>query len=416
MLRRVLSNSAVYFLGSALASGISFVVLPLYTRLLSPTDFGVLGLISATAGILDTTVGLNPQLYFNVEYKRATEKQLQAATAAAFVVPMILAGFAFVLLEVLRVPLGIDAIPCWAIAGIAILPVFGNTKAVYLTVMRMREQPLKVVAVQLSSVVVEHGVSLVLLLGAGLAWQGRIAGTFCAALIVGLTIAAVLWRLRLLRFRLPLGILKQYVSFLVPLIPHALGYWAINAQDRFFISRMCGIESVGYYSVAYRLCSVFPLVTAAVLSAFSPYIYKKTLEPDDKRGIVRFTYLYLGAVTILLLLFIFLVIPIVPWLLGESYAASVDYMPWIAGAYALGAVRDMSVGYLFRTNRNRMIGAITLLAAVLNAVLNWLLIHAMGARGAAVATTVSFGVIALVTTWYGLRAVPMPWLSAFKKR
>jgi len=279
----------------------------------------------------------------------------------------------------------------------------------------MRERPAAVAWIRLGTVGIEHSSALLLLILIAPAWPERIAGTFLAVILLGTVSVAALRREGLFAFRLSAASLRRYLKFLLPLVPHALGYWAINSQDRFFIGEMCGLEAVGHYSVAYQLCAVFPLVSGAVLSAFAPYIYKKSFSEQDKLQIVQFSYLYLMAVGVMFLVFVFLAVPLAPWFFGKRFVGSVSFLPWLAGAYAIGAIRDLSVAYLYRTSRNRLIGAITAIGAVLNAVLNWILIKAMGPLGAAVATTATFGAIAVITMYFGVRSMPMPWLSPLKE-
>jgi O-antigen/teichoic acid export membrane protein len=107
---------------------------------------------------------------------------------------------------------------------------------------------------------------------------------------------------------------------------------------------------------------------------------------------------------------------VLPLYLGEGYHSSFAFIPWVALGYTFNAVRNFMTGYLYLAERTRLISGLTLGAAVVNGVLNYVLILHWGAIGAAVSTAITFALLAAVTAWFAVRLWPMPWAEAFRRR
>jgi O-antigen/teichoic acid export membrane protein len=207
------------------------------------------------------------------------------------------------------------------------------------------------------------------------------------------------------------------VRYSAPLVLHALGFWAINAQDRYFVAAMVGVGATGIYTVAYGLGSALNLIHLGVLRAFNPHFYEHARSGYRERvAIVRFTYAYVVGSIVVLALFLGFVWLVVPVFLGPAFASSVVLIPWVALGYTFNAVRNLMTGYLYIAERTRLLGGLTLSAAVLNALLNFLFIGFWGALGAAIATAFTFAYVAAVTTVFAVRSHAMPWGSALRRK
>jgi O-antigen/teichoic acid export membrane protein len=203
----------------------------------------------------------------------------------------------------------------------------------------------------------------------------------------------------------------------MPLSVHTLGYWALNAQDRYFVGVMVGVGAVGVYTVGYTLGQALNLVHTGVLRGFSPHFYERARLGDSERlEIVRFTYAYILASLLLWVVFVIGAWWVAPLYLGPRFAGVVAIVPWVALAYTFNAIRNCMIGYLYLAERRALIGALTGVAALLNAVLNVVFIRWWGVLGAAVATAVTFAVVAALTTIFAVRVHPMPWRLGLRRR
>lgn len=406
----ILRASAVYVLASAAGPAVALVLLPILTRILTPEDYGVLGVLAATIGVLTAVVGLNPNLMITARFAVLSRAAVRALISASVPITLLMAMLAFGGLEaVTRVWGGLD-LPRWSLILLAVMAATEVFRRLGLTILQMTHRPVSYLVVQVGGSVLAGLAAIALVVGLGMDWRGKFVADAVVAILFGAALVVWLWRSDYLALSASPAARREFVSYSAPLALHALGFWAINAQDRYFVAAMVGLDATGLYTVAYSVGYVLNVVHTGVLTGFNPHFYERARQgPRERREIVRFTYGYLGASLVGWVFFVAAVWLLVPVFLGPAFVASFEFIPWVALGYTFNALRNVMTGYLYIAERTRLIAALTLSAAVLNALLNVAFIHVWGALGAAVATAVTFAFIAILTTIVAVRSHPMPW-------
>lgn len=402
----------IYIGALLLSGGISFGLLGVFTRFLTPADFGVLALITATVGILASVVGLNPTPFFTAKFPSLSPGDLRRYGAAALLTTVLTAVGAWVLLELLGLWFAAFRLPQWVLAGLAVLGVVAAVRGLGLTVLKMREKPVGFAGLKLFESATAGGVGVLLVAGLGMDWRGKYLGQLAAGVLAAIAAATYLVRSGDLGLRTTWEHVRKYVRFSLPVVPHSLGFWAINAQDRYFVLAMSGLEAAGIYSVGYTLATVLDVVNQGVLTAFSPHFYGRLERGDGKDGIVLMTYGYLLFTIAAYVAFVAVMKYVVPRFVGREFVDSARFVPWVAAGYAFNALRNFMTGYLYVAEKTNVLASLTVVTAVLNAVLNYVFIRLWGAIGAAVATTVTFAAVGLVTAYLATRFYEMPWRGA----
>lgn len=412
VLRRLFSASSIYIGASLVTGGLSFALLPLFTRYLTPEDFGVLAIIGATAGILGAVVGLNPQPFFTSKYPDLDERQHRRFAASAVLVAGVTAVTALAVLELLGLAWDVFALPHWVLFGLAGLGMVTVFRSIGLTALKMREEPVPYAVVKVSEAVVAAGIGVLLVVMFGWDWRGKFLGQVLGGIAVAVALVTFLFRSGHLGWRATWKHVKEYVQFSLPVVPHSLAFWAINAQDRYFVLAMSGASAAGIYNVGYSLARVLDVANTGVLTAFTPFFYRRVKDDESKSDIVLMSYGYFLFAAVGCVAFIIVMEYLVPVFVGEDFVQSSRFIPWVAAGYAFNALRNFMTGYLYVEEKTRILATLTVVAAVLNAVLNYLLIRLMGEVGAAVATAATFAVVAIVTTILAVRMHDMPWKEA----
>jgi O-antigen/teichoic acid export membrane protein len=408
--------SSIYFGASGASAAVVFVTLPILTRALTPEDFGVLAILASTSGILGAFVGLSPNLIVTARFSVLSPEALRALISASIPLTLVTGTVAWLgMVMVTRVWSGL-AIPGWVLFLLALMAMVGVYRNLGLTVLQMERRPKAYATIEVAGAFQAALLAVILVIGLEFDWRGKFVADAAAVFLFGCGVLVWLVRQGYVTLSTPASHIRDLIAASVPLSVHALSYWAINAQDRYFLGAMVGVGAAGVYSVAYTLGQALNLVHTSVLKGFSPYFYERARQGQSERlEIVRFTYLYvlvslLGWVAFVLAAWVF-----VPIYLGPTFVAGVTLVPWVALAYTFNAVRNCMIGYLYVAERTRAIGALTGGAAVLNAVLNLVFIRWWGALGAAIATTVTFAVVAAVTTVIAVRVHPMPWRLGLRR-
>src|SRR5690606_11761461 len=101
---------------------------------------------------------------------------------------------------------------------------------------------------------------------------------------------------------------------------------------------------------------------------------------------------------------------VLPFMVTEGFLAARQFIVWVTLGYVLRGIYQVFFPFLVHMRRTHFLAISTSLSALLNLLLNYLLIHAFGALGAAYATVASFALSAPLVFWYQQRHFPMPWI------
>lgn len=158
--------------------------------------------------------------------------------------------------------------------------------------------------------------------------------------------------------------------------------------DKIMIKFMIGNENVGYYSAALTCASMFSFVFAAIIDSFRPVIFEKK-KVSNKQFEKYITSLYsiiiVGSLTVSLLITIFSSL-IISIMYGSEYNASISALKiivWYTTFSYLGSIRNI---WIIIENKQNLLWKINLYGAILNIVLNLILIPIIGINGAAIAS------------------------------
>lgn len=413
MFKRLLRDSVIYSASTALARGVQIILIPVYTRLLGPAEFGVVDMVAVFGALVNLTVALEISqgvARYLADAQKESDRRSYASTGVIFSVG---AYGTFALVSVtLATPLatllfGSDQ---WASAlriGIAALAINGLFTLLQ-DLLRWRLAPgaylLASMAYTLGNVGV--GIYLVGFAGAGVAgvlW-GQVAGAIAGA--------AVAWS-RMESFiavSFDFVRLKEMLGYSGPLVLSGIAVFASQFIDRIAVRELLGIDSLGIYGVAARFASMLGLVTVALQAALTPLVYQRYRDPGTPLELARIFRCYCAVMVPALGALALFSPEIIAAFSGPSYRAAKDILPVLAVASLLTTLYIFAPGS-FLEKRTGVVAGINLTAAGLNLVLNLILVPTLGIRGAALATccaaAVAFNGFMMSSQW--LYPVPHAW-------
>lgn len=197
---------------------------------------------------------------------------------------------------------------------------------------------------------------------------------------------------------------RYALVFNIPLLPHYLSNYILNQSDRIMIGKMIGNDKAAYYSVAYTISTMMMLVVSAVNNSFTPYIYKKIddyenkiikkneLERDIKNVVTPVLWLVAG-LNIITMLFAPEIIYIFA---GKNYAEAVFIVPPVALSVFFVFVYSMFSNIEYYYQSVKFIAMATFSSALLNFGLNLIFIKWFGYYAAGYTTLASYIFLALM--------------------
>lgn len=408
-------NTFIYTVLQLVNKGIPFLLLPVLTRFLSTEDYGIIAAYNTFVAVAAIFIGLSLPGAVSVNYFQQDRATLQKFIGNAFnilVVTTLLSALVIAVLQE-RITTEIELPAIWMYAAILVV-FFQNLTGINLTLWRSEQRAKPFAYYEMALTTFNIAVSLLLIVGMSLHWEGRTAGTALAAIAFGLLSLYVLFRRDYVVFNISVVHIKDALKFGVPLIPHQAALWMRSGVDVFLITSLVDVTQTGLYSVGYQLGAVIGIIAHAFNNAYSPYLYQKLKNVSDveKMRLVKFTYLYFVAIVFLALILSALFAWMLPFFLGESFQEANRYISWIALAYAFNGMYMMVVNYIFYVKKNHLIAMVTLPMSLLHVALSYYLITVFGAIGAAYASVVSFGLTFFCIWILSSRVFQMPWKTA----
>ena len=194
---------------------------------------------------------------------------------------------------------------------------------------------------------------------------------------------------------------KFSLQLSLPLIGYSIASQILSVSDRLMISKMVGNSAVGVYSTLYTVSSLSLMVWTAINASFAPYLYQNMENPKSK--IRNLSMTMLGMYSLVAILLVYLAPEIVRILATEEYYKGIYIMPPIAGGVYFIAVSNLYSDILVYLKKTKMIMISSAIAALLNVVLNYLMINAYGYMAAAYTTLISYIVMALLLSIWANR-------------
>ena len=200
-----------------------------------------------------------------------------------------------------------------------------------------------------------------------------------------------------------LKLLKRMLSFGLPFIPAIIGLVLINVVDRFFITRMLGLEAAGIYGAGYKLGMTINLIVIGFSYAWHPFYLSVSKEPESKELFSTVLTYFLLLCAIVFLVISFYLNDIVRFKIsgitffGRSFWDSTVVVPVVMLSYIMyGCVMIFQAG-IYINEKTKYLILISGTGAGFNIIGNIILIRIFGITGAAIATFFSFAIMAVLS-------------------
>ncbi len=187
---------------------------------------------------------------------------------------------------------------------------------------------------------------------------------------------------------------KYALSLSVPLVPHYLSQTVLTSFDRIMIQRMIGSSEAGIYGLAYAISQVMSLFNTALTQTIEPWIFQKikSNKIDELGKVVYPSMIVIGTVNVLL---IAIVPEIVMIFAPAPYYDAIWVIPPVAMSVYFGFMYCFFADFEFYYEKTKCITVATMAVAVLNIILNYVFIKIFGYYAAGYTTLACYILYAL---------------------
>lgn len=193
---------------------------------------------------------------------------------------------------------------------------------------------------------------------------------------------------------------KYALAFNLPLVPHYLSQTVLNAADRIMISNMVGTDKAAIYSVAYNISQMMVLITNAINNSFVPYTYN-SLKKENYAGLRKSSTVLVVFIAICTIVVMSLAPEIICIFGPEEYREAIWIIPPVSVSVFFMFLYSLFGNIEFYFERSKYMMWASVSGAILNVILNYFLINAFGYIAAGYTTLSCYGVfVALHYVFY----------------
>lgn len=390
-------SSMAFMFSSFLTTGLSVITTPIFTRLIDQSQYGVVAIYYSWLAIVDVfaLLGLTSAGVFNVglnDYKDTRNKYISSILTLCNFTTIVVFGILFLA----KYFIGEDFIlPTNLLILMFIHFIFSPANIFWITREKYEYRYKLSTLITVLSSVISLGVSLLFVifsqsdrLGEVRLWSAEFAALLFYVPIYFYII------LKGKRF-IDLSIWKQTLTFALPLIPHYLAQHVMASADTIMISNLVSNSDAGIYSVV----STIGKIVTIVWSAVNVSLIAITFESLNEKNYQKIKGLTLALVIVygVICFSVTLIAPEILMILApDNYAKGVYVVPPVACASFLSALYNVYGNIEFYHKRSFNIAIATIVATLVNIVLNFILIPKFTYTGAAYTTFASYVVLILM--------------------
>jgi O-antigen/teichoic acid export membrane protein len=400
MLDRFFNDTAtteIYTAGNLGIKIIGFLLYPVYATVLTPAEFGIVGLallVSSGSKRL-FTLGTDAAA-FNFYHRYDDEDRAEFYGTLFFFIVAVSLGLVFVFERVgpeLSVLLfGRDLYDPYLRVAVAATALSAMFQTIPLQRFRAMERADLYTALNAGNNLISHGASLVGVLLLSLGALGYILGNLAASVVLGLAGAWVV--LRNIQLSFSTKKLKTGMLYSLPLFPHFYSHFLISMSDRAILSQYSSLNIVGVYTIAYSLAGALQVVIQSGNSAILPEFARDADIKNSESELVQLSTYYILAAGFATIGFALITPTFVLLFFPNEYASAVSIFPILGLAFFFLALYNIPMNMLSQRDRKtRFIPIATLTAAGLNLGLNLLFIPAYVIWAAALSTLSSYALL-----------------------
>jgi O-antigen/teichoic acid export membrane protein len=413
-LRRLATTGAAYTAASILSKVIAVALLPLYTRYLTPEDYGAAEILFAGVVLVSIVVrfGLAEAiLRFYYKDDEDPEEVVKSTFAGLFWLStlgaLLALPFAGPISEALlpgdSAPESAPELVRIAIGGLWVLTMW----EFMLTLFRLDERARAFFLTTILNVVAAIGLTVILVVGLDQGARGLLLGSYATGAAFVLVLVALQWRRLSLWPNPPL--LRRLFRFGLPTMPAEVSLYLLNFVDRLIIVRTLGLAEAGLYSLAIKFAQGVNVLVRGFQLAWPPLAYSIRDDEEARRTYATVVTLFVAGCAFVVTGMWLFSRWIVRALAAPEFFDSYEAIGLISTAVTLYALYLVLVVILGRTGRTEFNFPAAIGAVVANVALNLVLVPPLGIVGAGLALVASYLVVLGLMYVFTQRLFPVPY-------
>ena len=401
-IRRLGKDSLIYGLGGILAKGIGFFLLPVYTRIFTPAEYGVIEMLAIITSLLSAIimVGLDSAqsfYYFTDDADISNKKKLISSILQWKIGWGILVVFLATLLSpIINTLLFNEKLSLIyflvAFSGALTSQVLNQSVEVY----RLLFKPWSFITFTTLNAII----SAVLILVLVIYFEKGVLGYFVGAVVASIIVAIFSWwKIReFVDFKhFHYNLWPKLLKFGTPLLPAGLAMYVMSTADRWFVQYYYDVGELGIYAVGAKFALIMALAIEMFRKAWWPIAMEAINSKNGPETIRLISRIFVGFGLAGVIYVTYLSPWLVKWFTASNYHDAykiVGILAWQSLFYGFYLFATLGI---WKREKTKYIPIIMVVSAILNILLNAILVPRLGGVGAALATAIVYFMLTLTT-------------------
>ena len=412
--RGFLWNTSLYLISTVFSVAVNLLVLPVYTRYLSPSDYGIVILFvmfgTLSAGVLSTNLHFASYIYYFQFKKDLKRFKIIYSTNALFILAIFLISGIFV-----------NHFSGWVssflfkgklTAGLILLSfISGCLEYLMLymtTLLTAQVKSIQYAVIIALRLIINTAFSFYFIFFQSLTYLALIYSVILSQVIIIMVLFITIRDLFGLRFSV--SDLKMSLRLAFPLVPNSMIGLVYSSFDKTMLNKLKNTDSVGYYSFGEKFSIILKSVQDAVSKSWEPYFMNKAHENSvyAREAIISRFYEIAFLFMIVGLIIIYYSEEMIKLLTTKAFYPSMYVVPLYVYFYLFAVIGTLSMNQISFSKKMAYLLPTSICAVIINMTLNIILIPRYGAVGAAGAIAISALSSNLLNLYFGMKLYPLP--------
>lgn len=380
-----IKNGGLYLFGNLFNKAIAFITVPIFTRMLSTSEYGIVSTYSSYVSILAVVVGLSLGSSIRnayVDYKENLNEYISSVFSLSFI------NFFILLLIAIGINFKLNFVST-PLLIMCFLESFGSfiVNSIVIKYM-MEEESFKRTILLVVPNACAALLSIVFILNMNANKEyGRIIPMFLVTVAFG----GIIFALSLIKGKtfFNKNYWKYALGISLPLVFHGLSVNILSVSDRMIITSTRSASETGIYSVVYNLGMISTVITSSFESVWIPYFTKKMLS-NNKKEINQSAKLYIEMCTVIFCGLLVFAPEVLIVFASEKYRSGMTVIAPVVLASYFQYMYSLAVNAEYYYKSTKFIATNTIIAAMLNLILNFIFVPYGGALAAAYTTVIAY--------------------------
>ncbi len=384
------------------------MLVPFYTRVFSVTDYGYIANIFSYIAILNVifSIGLESGYFkFASTLEVGTKKEnFTHPFIGIFLNSLFFCSIIYfnpvLVSKLFQVPENYN----YLIRYTALILFFDAISLIPFALLRLERKAKKFGIIKVVNIVVNVSMNFLLVFYYKMGIEAVLIANLIASIITFIILSPVVFRNIELTYNKVLT--KELFSFSLPVLPSGISTNIIQVIDRPIMLFLAGSTMVGIYQANYRL-GIFMMIFVSVFDfAWRPFFLSNANSPDAKQLFSKVMTLFILAGSVIFL-FISVFLNEIVLLIGKNFRSGLYIVPVVLIAYLFNGIYINLMAGIYIKKKTKHVAVVTFIAAAANVLFNFIFIPIWGMMGAAIATLISYLIMAGGLYFYSQKNYPI---------